>query len=322
MSLCYLLAAGEGRRLRPYTETRIKPRFEFLNLPLAFYGSFLALKGGFKNLLINKHHLPDQVEILAQELAPFFEKVKTIDETQKLLGSGGALWNARKTLSQHEHFMIANGDEVLLSEDTQVVEKLVDRFQHTKSIATLLTCDHPELLKTLKAVWVNDQDEVRGFGLEAPEPGLKPVHYTGYKIFDRKILDWLPEGESNIFYDILVGAISKGEKVQTLHLPRAIWHETGNFDSFLNASQDITECGWSYVQDRLTYFKRPKNQLKKQSNGTVIYSESNTTIDFSKCTGTVVIGDTAFNNNTLENVIVQNGSVLQEDKNYSNQMIL
>ena len=322
MSLCFLLAAGEGRRLRPYTQKIIKPAMHFLNLPLSYYGTFLALKAGFENFIVNKHHLPDQVDLLAHDLGQFTKSFKTVDETKELLGSGGALWNARNILKEHDYFLIANSDEVLLHQDENLLKSLKDKHINKKPLATLLTCDHPELLKTLKAVWVNEKGDVRGFGMEAPEPNLKPVHYTGYKIFSKEVLDWLPEGESNIFYDVLKEAINKGETIQTQHIDNAIWHETGNFNSFLSASIDITQCGWSYVQDRLKFFKKQENEIFESEGKTLIYPKNNKNWEPKNINGSVVMGhQTLPSESVFENCILQPSAHL-EPKNYSNEMLV
>ena len=275
MSLCYLLCAGEGTRLRPHTLQLPKPRIPFLTMPLGYYGFYLARKGGFQNFLMNKHHLPDHIETLASDLRKFADQVDTIDETQKLLGSGGALWNARDILSQHDYFMIANGDEVLIPQDDSVLKQLLEKAQQTEALCTLLTCDHPELLKTLKAVWVNQQGEVRGFGMDAPEPNLTPVHYPGYKVFSKRVFDWLPEGESNIFYEVLTEAIKQGEKIQTLHIGETTWHETGNFDSFVKASYQVATYNWEAVQERRKFFGlSPLHKINNQQNLLVCETEA------------------------------------------------
>lgn len=257
MSLCFLLTAGQGTRLKPYTDHCAKPTIPLLNLPLAYYGFYLAVKGGFQNFLMNKHHLPEQIEDLATQLRPFARKVETIDETKALLGSGGALWNARDVLKNHDYFLVANGDEVLLPQDETILSELFHHCKTTQSLCTLLTCDHPELLKSLKPVWVNSKGMVKGFGMTAPKESLQPVHYTGYKVFSKKILDWLPEGESNIFYEVVTEAIKKGEHVSHLHLPKAIWFETGNPAAFATASEELQKNHITRMKERFEFFNIP-----------------------------------------------------------------
>lgn len=256
LSLCFLLCAGKGTRLRPYTEKTPKPCLPFLDLPLAYYGFYLACLGGFDNFLLNKHYLPEQIEDLAKRLSGLANKIDVIDETAELLGSGGAIWNARDIIAKHDYFMIANGDEVLFPQNDNIIKKLTQQFQADSSLCTLLTCDHPELLKSLKPVWVNSQGQVRGFGMRKPDEEVRPVHYTGYKIFSHRILDFLPLGESNIFYDVLIKAIANGENITTLHLKNASWYETGTVESFLSASKIIAHKHALALERRKQFFSK------------------------------------------------------------------
>ncbi len=323
MSLCFLLAAGQGTRLRPFTEHKPKPTLPFLTMPLAHYGFYLARKGGFGHFLMNKHHLPEQIDVLAEELSPWASSVTTVDETSALLGSGGALWNARETLAQHDYFLVANGDEILFPEDDRILEDLVSQFKRSKSLCTLLTCDHPELLKSLKPVWVDRRGDVKAFGMERPNPDLKPVHYTGYKVFSKKILDWLPAGESNIFYDVLTRAIDRGETVSTHHMSSAHWHETGNFNSFLVAQREVVQHNWDALQKRRTFFRKPI--LHKQMDGAnLLVSEDPRLLKYiSRIEGTVVLSrDISYDGTaSLKNLIAFEGADLNGKPSFENKFV-
>lgn len=239
LSLCFLLTAGLGTRLRPYTEVRPKPCLPFLNLPLMNYSFYLARKAGCEHFLMNLHHLPEQVRQQGERLSAYTQSIQFSDESEKILGSAGALYQARQLLSQQDDFWVANGDEVLFPEDTSILSKLIEKRRKEGALACLLTCDHPDLLKKFNGVWVNDQHQVVGFGKTPPEPNSRPVHYTGYKVFSRQIFNYIPEGESNIFYEVLSQAIAKGEKVSHLHLGSAAWYEAGHLDGFLSASRQV-----------------------------------------------------------------------------------
>ena len=310
MSLCFLLGAGEGQRLRPYTEARPKPSLEFLTLPLAYYGFYLCRQAGIENFIMNKFHLPEQIEVLTSKLRKFCSSISTIDETAKLLGSGGALWNARETLKNHEYFLVANADEVLIPQDPKVLSTLIEKFQMDHSLCTLLTCDHSELLNTLKPVWVDDLGHVKGFGMEKPSKELKPVHYTGYKIFSTKILERIPFGESNIFYDVLTEAIKDGEKITTLHIDHCFWHETGNFDSFLSASSSLCGSSFTEINKRREYFNLPLLAENADGNSLTVYPENLIIPPNFSTEGINVIGDEVELGNCthLKNTIIESRS--------------
>ncbi len=322
--ICFLLTAGEGRRLRPTTEKHIKPSLPFLNLPLAYYGFYLAKKAGFQNFLMNKHHLPDQVDQLAKNLREYTDSVETVDETAKLLGSGGALWNARKILQNNEHFLVANGDEVLFPQNDQVIKHLVESHKNSGALCTLLTCDHPDLLKSLKPVWINNQNEVQGFGMEPINSQSKPVHYTGYKIFSRRIFDYLPEGESNIFYDVVKNALTCGEKVKVMSMDKAVWHETGNFASFIKASLSVAVEQLEAVNRRLDFFGKSRVLCSKGSDSFLVAPKSFDTGTGKNWKGFIGIGENSLVNaeTQLENVIVNSNIKITAPGPFKNQFIM
>ncbi len=291
MSLCFMLTAGQGTRLKPYTDYFAKPTLPLLNMPLAYYGFYLAQVGGFKEFLLNKHHLPDQIENFAGSLRPYCRNVATVDETSQLLGSGGALWNARDILRKHEFFMIANGDEVLIPEDDKTLNTLVRFFKEKETLSCLLTCDHHDLLKSLKPVWVTPDQTVVGFGMDKPPGDPLPVHYTGYKVFSSKILDWIPDGESNIFYDVLVEVLSQGKDLFHFHLSKASWFETGNPHSFFAASRSLADDHWGAVNERRKFFGW-KRLWKGQSNhGQLVSQNFDHEQRLNEITGHVVLGE-------------------------------
>ena len=314
MSLCFMLTAGEGRRLRPFTEKRIKPRFELLNLPLAYYGLYLARNAGITNYLFNKHHLPHQVDELAQDVSALGVDVQVSDESEKLLGSGGALWKAKPILEQHDYFLIANGDEVLIPGNDKVIRELFDIAKTKNALCTLLTCNHPDLLNKFNGVWVNDKKQVRGFGKSSPESGLTPTHYTGYKVFSKRIFEYLPDGESNIFYEVVKNAIDQGEVVINHHIGDTLWMETGNPASFFKASQRLCHEVWDDVQVRLAHFERPLNsQLKTDTAHIVFSSEQKTQYLLENLEGFVSLPTGDFRGHHFKNCIVQSSPELLQN---------
>ncbi len=286
-----MLTAGQGTRLKPYTDFFAKPTLSLLNIPLAYYGFYLARQGGYKNFLMNKHYLPEQIDSLALSLQDHCKEINTIDETEALLGSGGALWNARDILRKHEFFMIANGDEVLIPTDDTLLNKLTQFFKEKDTLACLLTCDHTELLKTLKPVWVTPDQTVIGFGMDRPPGDPKPVHYTGYKVFSRKILDWLPDGKSNIFYEVLVEAIKQRKNIFHFHLDQANWHETGNPLSFFKASQSLAQHNWKAIHQRRQFFGATPLQKFEKEGKQLICDRMEYRNRMEDIDGHVVLGD-------------------------------
>ena len=177
----FLLTAGVGSRLRPHTDVCPKASLPFLTLPLCYYSFFLCKKAGFQDYIFNIHYLPGRVRKTISGLEKHINKLSISDETQKILGSGGAFHGARSSIEPLEAFLVANGDEFMIPPQEDILSLLREKFDKTQPLACLLVTDHPDLLKTLKPVWVNSRDEVVGFGMEKPNEDCKPFHFTGYK---------------------------------------------------------------------------------------------------------------------------------------------
>lgn len=161
-------------------------------------------------------------------------------EEEKPMGSGGALLYAKQLLQNTESFFAINSDEVFVPSRPDILAHLQAHHNKTKSLLTLLVTDHPELGKSLKPIWVDGDGNVVAFGEKPNKPGLRPVHYTGCKIFSKDVLPLLPAGESHIFHDTVVPAIKNGAIVNTVH-DQCQWWETGNYDSFLAATSDVID---------------------------------------------------------------------------------
>ena len=148
--------------------------------------------------------------------------------------SGGAIWNNRNELSMGNEFVVANGDAVMLMNRANVLNDMLDYHRKSKLLATLLVCDHPNVGQTIPGVWVDDYNGVVQFG-KGPSTVKTCVHYTGIALFSDEVLNLLPDGSSNILYDILLPAIQNGATVNIWKEPMH-WFETGSATEFLSAS--------------------------------------------------------------------------------------
>lgn len=300
-----LLCAGLGTRLRPYSHLRPKPALPFWGLPLCYYSLYFLKNIGVKDVTINLHHLPEKMNALALRPELSFFNFDFSLEKEKAMGSGGALYYARKYLQKSSAFFAINSDEVMIPATPLVLENLAAHFLKTQALATLLVTDHPDLQKTLKPVWINAEGVIRAFG-DKPETTetLRPVHYTGYKIFSKEVLPLLPPGESHIFHDTLVPALKKGALVNTLFI-QCRWWETGSLQGLLQATGDCT---------RLVHSSADQNHFRnvyKSFDADFSYSTTATQdksvaihksaqVQFDQCQGTVFVGAHASAAKTLQ----------------------
>ena len=56
----FILAAGFGKRLRPFTEKLPKPLIKIKKKPLIYWNLIKIKKAGLKNIVINLHYLSNK----------------------------------------------------------------------------------------------------------------------------------------------------------------------------------------------------------------------------------------------------------------------
>lgn len=105
-----LLAAGLGTRLRPITDTITKCLIPIQGKPLLGWWMDLLEDHGVRRVLINIHHLPDQVREFASAYRGNVEI--TLVYEQHLLGSAGTIYANQFFFCGEEQFFILYADNL------------------------------------------------------------------------------------------------------------------------------------------------------------------------------------------------------------------
>jgi len=244
-----LLAAGFGTRLQPHTLKTAKPAMPFLKLPLLSYPLALLEQVGVTETIINTHHLPETVVTAAESLRSSLKmKISFSHETPHILDSAGALDPLRSRLAGKEPFLMVNADTVLCFQHSHGIQDLLAAHKQNQALATLLTCQHPEVGKKFGGVWVDADSKIHSIGKTPMSHDSKTkvdqllgLHYTGFMVLDPKVLNLVPKNRpSHIFKDVLEPAIKNGEKVMS-HCESMEWYETGDWESFKDAEKTCSK---------------------------------------------------------------------------------
>lgn len=131
----FLLAAGKGTRLKPYTDTHPKCLIPIHGTPLLQIWIDLLARHGVSEVLINTHHHADQVaRFIAARRPRSAMALHTVHEPH-LLGSAGTLWHNREFVEGESDFIIAYADNL-----TNVnVLKMFDMHRIFRSMGGVLT---------------------------------------------------------------------------------------------------------------------------------------------------------------------------------------
>ncbi len=228
MTKSFILTAGKGTRLKPLTLSTPKPAIRVNQVPLVYHSIHLLRKSGVKNFIFNLHYLPEKMREALEPLRLDGEEFSFSLERDAILGGAGGLRHAWGFLDNCDDILYCNGDEIFLPKSDGILKQLSEYRKSSDSLATILCIEHPGVGTQFGGVWVNGNDEVKGFGKNTPEKHLSGLHFTGYMALSKEIIDHIPaDGESNILYGVLDKAIEKGFSVNVLRA-EGLWFEVGN----------------------------------------------------------------------------------------------
>lgn len=227
-----ILAAGFGTRLFPLTIDRTKPAIPFLGKPLVGYVAECLAGFGIKDVVVNLHHQPESVINALRDGSSFGVHIQYTREEPEILGTAGALDNARSFL-EDDTFVIVNG-KIITDID---IAAAVETHKTSAAIATMVL--KPNRKRERFTIVETHEGLVAGFG-SYPQPVAddqpEPLMFTGIHILEPRVFDYIPRG---VYSDILPAfyepALKKGEKIAA-HVTDAKWFELSTIQRYLDIS--------------------------------------------------------------------------------------
>lgn len=240
-----ILAAGFGTRLFPLTIDRTKPAIPFLGKPLVGYVAEYIAKYGFKDVVVNLHHQPQSVISALGDGTDFGVNITYSFEEPEILGTAGALDNAREHLGG-DTFLVVNG-KIVTDID---IAAAVRTHKGSGALATMVLKPNS---KREKFTIVETADGwVTGFGdfahpfseeeiRETDHDVFTPLMFTGIHIFEPRVFEYIPR---DIYSDIVPvfyrPALEAGEKIAA-HITDAKWFELSTIPRYLDISLAMME---------------------------------------------------------------------------------
>ena len=179
-----ILAAGFGKRVHPLTLNCPKPLLKIgdetlLSNTLKFLNSF-----GIKQVVVNVHYLGDQI-IKYIKKKNFNLDITVINEKEKILDTGGGIFNALKYFN--ESFLCINPDTIWNLNYIKELKKMESDFFLNSKKCNLLVVDK---IKSFDKNLKGDFNLQNGLITRKKDENLKFI-YTGLQIIN-------PEAFSNI----------------------------------------------------------------------------------------------------------------------------
>ncbi len=182
----FLLAAGEGRRMRPLTSSVPKCLLPVRGTPLL--GIWLELLGrhGVTDVLVNLHHLHEQVGDFLRSAEPAVRVTAAYEE--RLLGSAGTVLGNREFVDGEAEFLVIYADNLTNVDLSRMVRFHRDR-EEPLTLGVVPT-DRP----WEKGIVVVDED---GRAIDFEEKPARPrsrLANAGIYVARPAVFDYFPEG--------------------------------------------------------------------------------------------------------------------------------
>jgi len=195
----FLLAAGYGTRLRPMTDRVPKCLIPVRGRPLMAWWLDLFRMHGVSEVLVNTHHLPEQVRDFIQEhnsgssgvcVTEFFEP--------DLLGSGGTVAANRAFIGTDESFLICYADNL-----TNIDLSALMRFHGAHGGVLSMALFRTQTPKQCGIAELDEAGRITGF-VEKPSFPTGNLANAGIYAADRSLFDDLPDsGFADFGKDVL-----------------------------------------------------------------------------------------------------------------------
>lgn len=220
-----IMAGGEGRRLRPLTESIPKPLLVVGNKPILEHNVDRLINFGIENFWISINYLGDQIENFFKDGSSRGVNINYIKE-EKPLGTIGAV--KRIADFNNDHVLVINCD-VLTNMDYQ---DFYSDFLNTGADLSVVTI--PYTVNVPYGVLETSNGHIISF---KEKPTYTYHSNGGIYLIRKQILKHIPDRFFNAT-DLMELLIQKGDKVTSYPL-RSYWLDIGNPDDYMKANEDI-----------------------------------------------------------------------------------
>ncbi len=230
-----ILAAGYGKRLKPLTDIKPKPLVEVAGKPMLHWVAEKLVNNGFDRIVINVHHHAAMMKQAVKDL-PYKAEFIISDETDRLLGTGGGLVNAKKYLGNDEPVLVHNVDVI----SNINLRKMYSYHSQKENIATLATSGRhsSNYLLWHNGKLVGWEHTVSGKRIIAKETTATPLRkaFSGVHIISPRIFDLIKEsGSFSIIRTYL--DLAAGNDIFSYHHEHKYWFDLGSAEKIKKAEE-------------------------------------------------------------------------------------
>ena len=192
-----ILAAGYGKRMLPLTETTPKPLIRIGPKNLLERSIELLIKIGVKEIVLNIHHLSNEIVKFIKEKN--YEVSIDLIKEEKLLDTGGGIFNATKQFN-NEPFFVLNPDTIWNKNYYEELKVLENFYLTNKKPVLLLVNKSKSYDKSFKGDFSFTSHQII-----SREKNNNYI-FTGAQIINRSIFSEVKENffSMNLIWDQLI----------------------------------------------------------------------------------------------------------------------
>jgi NDP-sugar pyrophosphorylase family protein len=236
-----IFAAGLGTRLRPLTDVTPKPLIPVGGVPMLERVARRVVAGGADRIIINTHHLGEQIERFVRDRDGFGVDVRISHEEGEPLETGGALRRAAGHFRRDAPFLMHNAD--VLS-DVPIADFHAAHPSHAiASLAVLGRATERYLIFDARGL-IGYAD--RGSGTERlvreQHGPLRRHDFTGIHVAAPRLLDLLPESGAFSLMSLYLRLAAEGERIVSWVVPDGYWIDIGSHEA-LDRAQEHAAAG-------------------------------------------------------------------------------
>lgn len=238
-----ILAAGLGTRLRPITNAMPKPLLPLAGRSLIEWNLLLLRRHGVTEVVINTHHLGEQIERALGDGSRLGMALHFSHEPV-ILGTGGGLKQAASFFGR-EPFFVLNGDTIADLD----LGALRARHEAGRGVATMVLRDDPDVERWgpvevdphQRVVRINGRGCARG-------AAVARLMFAGVHVMDERLLRPVPAGKESSVIDAYVEALEGGAVILGYRMT-GYWSDIGTVAAYEQAQRDV-EQGLVRLRDR------------------------------------------------------------------------
>jgi NDP-sugar pyrophosphorylase family protein len=235
----FILAAGLGTRLAPFTVDRPKALVELKGVTLLERAIRKVNELELSDIIINIHHFGDQIIDFLDKNKYFNNQIVISDEREQLMDTGGAILKAKDLLGSEEPFLLYNVDVLSAIDLTSlsisharkgglatlaVRERITDRY---------LVFDEEMQLSGWRNVKTGEDK------ISKPGKILNNYAFSGIQIIEPAIFPLITETGKFSLIDLYL-RLAKSEAIFGYHDPSDYWMDLGKPDQLAVAEKMIS----------------------------------------------------------------------------------